>query len=109
MPKSLRAFVAGDVDVVPSGIVQIEGMLALNDLSQLVAIDRPELKFPPYNPRFPERVKELGGDIFGANRQKDLVVHHPYEIVRRGGSVPQSSGARSQRGRDQADALPDFG
>ena len=70
MPKSLRAFVAGDVDVVPSGIVQIEGMLALNDLSQLVAIDRPELKFPPYNPRFPERVKELGGDIFGAIRQK---------------------------------------
>ena len=79
MPKSLRAFVAGDVDVVPSGIVLIEGMLALNDLSQLVAIDRPELKFPPYNPRFPERVKELGGDIFGAIRQKDLVVHHPYE------------------------------
>src|SRR5207344_1268086 len=78
-PESLRAFVAGDVDVVSSGIVLIEGMLALNDLSQLVAIDRPELKFPPYNPRFPERVKELGGDIFAAIRQKDLVVHHPYE------------------------------
>src|SRR6202044_3335556 len=79
MPESLRAFVAGDVDVVPSGIVLIEGMLALNDLSQLVPINRPELKFPPYNPRFPGRVKELGGDIFGAIRQKDLVVHHPYE------------------------------
>ena len=79
MPESLRTFVAGDVDVVPSGIVLIEGMLALDELSQLVAIDRPELKFPPYNPRFPERVKELGGDSFAAIRQKDLVVHHPYE------------------------------
>ena len=79
MPEALRSFVTGDVDVVASGVVLIDGMLALSELSQLVAIDRPELKFPPYVPRFPERVKDLGGDCFAAIRQKDLVVHHPYE------------------------------
>ena len=79
MPTALRAFVTGDVDVLASGVVYIDGMLGLDELSRIVALDKPELKFAPFIPRFPERIRDNGGDCFAAIRLKDFVVHHPYE------------------------------
>jgi polyphosphate kinase len=79
MPDTLRAMVQRALAVSDNEVHIIPGMIGIDNLAQLVAIERPDLKFEPYAPRFPERIREHGGDCFAAIRQKDIIVHHPYE------------------------------
>ena len=78
-PKRLRDFVVEQTGTQPQDVVVLDGIVALSDVRQLITSDRPDLLFSPYTARFPERIKDYGGDCFAAIRAKDIVVHHPYE------------------------------
>ena len=79
MPEALRNMVVRELDAGDQSVVMIDGILGIKETDQLIVDDKPELKFTPYNPRYPERLRDHGGDVFAAIRAKDFVVHHPYE------------------------------
>ncbi|MGI4953082.1 MAG: RNA degradosome polyphosphate kinase [Janthinobacterium lividum] len=84
MPDDMRALVVDELEVEETGIpgeevIIQDGILGVVDLKQMIVDDRPDLLFPPYTPRFPERIRDFGGDCFAAIRAKDIIVHHPFE------------------------------
>ncbi|WP_432431781.1 RNA degradosome polyphosphate kinase [Rhizobium leguminosarum] len=79
MPASLRQFVVQALNIPDNRVAVLPGLLALNTLSEITKAPREDLRYAPYNARFPERVREHAGDCFAAIREKDMVVHHPYE------------------------------
>ncbi|MET0182152.1 MAG: RNA degradosome polyphosphate kinase, partial [Caulobacterales bacterium] len=79
MPEDLRDFIIREIEADAHDVVIADGLLGISQLSELITSDRPDLQFVPYEPRFPERIKDFGGDMFAAIRAKDMLVHHPYE------------------------------
>lgn len=78
-PKALRDLIMEELEVTGDEVVEIDGLIGLADLSELVLDERPDLLWPSFAPRVPERVQDFDGDLFAAMRQKDMLLHHPYE------------------------------
>ena len=78
-PSALRGLICEELGVGQSEAIEVEGVVGIAALAELVIDDRPDLKWTSYNPRLPERVRDHDGDIFAAIRQKDMLLHHPYE------------------------------
>jgi polyphosphate kinase len=78
-PNKLKALVMRELGVTEAETVELPGMIGMADLSELVTDARPDLLWPTFMPRIPERVQDHEGDMFAAIRQKDMLLHHPYE------------------------------
>jgi polyphosphate kinase len=78
-PENLRRFVEDQLGVDPEDVFMLEEMLGLVDVKEMIVDDRKDLQFETFTARFPERIRDYGGDCFAAIRAKDILVHHPYE------------------------------
>ncbi|MEL6476162.1 MAG: RNA degradosome polyphosphate kinase [Pseudomonadota bacterium] len=78
-PEALKTLIRTELNVRPNEVIEVAGLVGVGDISELVVDDKPELRWTSYQPRLPERVRDHDGDIFAAVRQKDMLLHHPYE------------------------------
>ncbi len=78
-PKTLRETVMRELRVRDDDVIELTGMIGAADLKELVLESRPDLLWPVFTPRVPERVQDFDGDMFAAIKQKDMLLHHPYE------------------------------
>ncbi len=78
-PPELKAMIMEELAVSPDEMVEVRGLLGVADLKELVLSSRPDLLWPPFAPRVPERIEDHDGDMFAAIKQKDMLLHHPYE------------------------------
>jgi len=78
MPEQIRALLMQNLQIGPSDLYMAEGMLGLGSLMELYRLDRPDLKYPPFQPRIPAAL-HAGEDIFTSIARQDILLHQPYD------------------------------
>ena len=92
-PENLRSRLLEDLELTANDVYQVNGLLGLRDLMYFMGLSLPELKDPPRQSVIPSRLQRLkepcldpdvletedGKDFFSVIREKDLLVHHPYQ------------------------------
>ncbi|MEJ0024191.1 MAG: hypothetical protein WDN76_12850 [Alphaproteobacteria bacterium] len=96
MEENLRNFIIREIEADPHDVIIADGMLGLAALKELIFDDRPDLTYTPYEPRFPERIRDFGGDCFAAIRAKDMLIHHPYESFDAVVAIPAAGPRRTK-------------
>ena len=76
----LMEFIKNEMNVEDYFVKEIDGILGLESVRELTKINPSSLySYKKFSPRFPERIREHNGNCFAAIKQKDIIVHHPYE------------------------------
>ena len=78
-PRHLKSVILQGIKADSSDVVLVNGMLGMTQLSEIITPEHADLQFPYYEARYPERIREHGGNCFTAIAEKDILVHHPYE------------------------------
>ncbi len=80
MPEHIRDILVDNLNMDPADVITIEPPLGMSDLFTLAKIDRPDLKYPTFVPALTVQLGEGDeSDIFTAIRERDILLHHPYE------------------------------
>lgn len=78
MPERIRTMLAQNLELQPYQVYTVDGPLGMADLMELMKVDRPDLKDPPFVPSIPQPLT-TGEDIFSVIRRRNLMLYHPYD------------------------------